>query len=99
MGKAYGILIVIKSAIDNIGKRNAIRKTWGGAEYLEDTKLAPDLPTRLVFICGLPADRAFDKVEDIFPHEWKRNDIIVADFFDSYGNNVSLLIIICLAIF
>lgn len=81
----HGILIVVKSAIKNVEKREGIRKTWGSLQYLRhpDTKLSQTLPSKLVFICGVPAnfEEPFkENLNQLFPQEWKYNDIVVANF-------------------
>ncbi|XP_035704932.1 beta-1,3-galactosyltransferase brn isoform X2 [Folsomia candida] len=85
--QAHGLLVLVKSAIKNFEKRESIRQTWGQLQYLEDAKIDDNLPSKLLFICGVPRNSDFDSVEELFPQEWDKNDIIVADFLDEYGNN------------
>lgn len=91
--KPHGLLIVVKSAVKNVAKRQAIRQTWGQSRYLNDTRISKSLPTKLVFISGVPKNlqsnsKSKDKIyEKLFPHELDPEDIILGDFVDSYVNN------------
>jgi len=85
-----GLLVIVKSARKNFRKRNIIRKTWGNVKYLQENALAPNLPTKVYFICGTSDSN--DSPEDIeFKYNYKlesdQQDMIIAGFNDSYSNN------------
>lgn len=83
-GSALGLLIIVKSATRNFSKRTAIRQTWGEPVYLRGNRLATDLPTKVVFISGVPPNH---DGSELFSDEKMFDDIVLADFQDCYGNN------------
>lgn len=84
---AVGLLIIVKSASWNYKKRMAIRRTWAEPNYLKNHYIEKDLPTKVSFICGIPEDYDSENGEDPFAGEKQYEDIILAKFQDSYGNN------------
>ncbi|GFS47670.1 beta-1,3-galactosyltransferase brn [Nephila pilipes] len=73
------ILFVIKSALPNENKRNAIRKLWGSENRF------PELNIRRIFLLGISTDPLFqDKIDEEYE---KHKDLVQADFIDSYYNN------------
>ncbi|XP_067141216.1 beta-1,3-galactosyltransferase brn [Centruroides vittatus] len=74
------LLYVIKSALRNVLQRNAIRNSWGWEKRFSDVTI------KRVFILGIdPNDPLLqDKIDEEFN---KHNDIIQADFVDTYYNN------------
>ncbi|CAL8112717.1 unnamed protein product [Orchesella dallaii] len=82
-----GLLIVVKSATRNYKKRRAIRKTWGDEDYLKQNVMKQDLPTKVVFICGVPDGDDTHTLNELFKEEDHYGDVILAKFQDTYGNN------------
>jgi hypothetical protein len=78
---------MVKSARHNFAKRDSIRKTWGSSDNLQNHYISLELPTKLVFICGIPSEIETEQ-EKRFSEESKTyQDIVVADFVDTYFNN------------
>jgi len=79
-GSTPRLVFVIKSAVPNFERREAIRQTWGYEKRFSDVDI------RRVFLLGrLPSlpeqELAVDREDDRY------GDIVQADFIDSYGNN------------
>ena len=79
-GSTPRLVFVIKSAVPNFERREAIRQTWGYEKRFSDVDI------RRVFLLGrLPSlpeqELAVDREGDRY------GDIVQADFVDSYGNN------------
>ncbi|PRD29796.1 UNVERIFIED_CONTAM: brn [Trichonephila clavipes] len=73
------ILYVIKSALNNQNRRDAIRKSWGWENRFSDVNI------KRIFMLGVTNDPSF---QDQIDEEYVRNkDIVQADFIDSYYNN------------
>lgn len=74
------LMYVVKSAVDNFERRNAIRKSWGFESRFSDVEI------RTVFLVGMSSaeSRTQDRVEKEME---EHKDIIQADFVDSYFNN------------
>ncbi|XP_030244697.1 beta-1,3-galactosyltransferase brn [Drosophila navojoa] len=74
------LTILVKSAIGNADRRQAIRKTWGYEARFSDVHI------KRAFMLGTPAEGA--GVKDAALEEAKQHgDIIRADFVDAYFNN------------
>lgn len=73
------ILFVIKSALANEDKRNAIRKSWGWENRFSDVNI------KRIFMLGMPRDSfTQDKIDE----ESARNkDLVQGEFIDAYYNN------------
>ncbi|GBM05255.1 Beta-1,3-galactosyltransferase brn [Araneus ventricosus] len=73
------ILYIIKSALCNQSKRDAIRKSWGWENRFSDVNI------KRIFMLGVSSDLSLqDKIDE----EYARNkDLVQADFIDSYYNN------------
>lgn len=74
------ILYVIKSALINKEKRDAIRKTWGWEKRFSDVII------RRVFVVGISVDNA-EIQEKILEEHAQNKDIVQAEFIDTYYNN------------
>ncbi|XP_051167887.1 beta-1,3-galactosyltransferase brn [Leptopilina boulardi] len=74
------VVYLVKSSVDHFNRRAAIRSTWG----LE--KRFFDVSTRTVFLLGIRPDDEQLKMK-IKLESQKFQDIIQADFIDSYFNN------------
>ena len=77
-GPGPRLLIVVKSALGNVAKRNVIRKTWGYERRFSD------VPICTVFLLGKPTEHARALVEE---EDTKHGDIVQGNFIDSYFNN------------
>lgn len=72
------LTILVKSAIGNVQRRQAIRKTWGYESRFSDVHI------RRAFLLGVSNDNGNDAVDE----EARENgDIIRANFMDTYFNN------------
>lgn len=73
------LVLMIKSAIANVGRRAAIRETWGYESRFSDVTI------KRVFILGIEEEnRSSDEVQT---EQNKYGDIIQANFLDTYYNN------------
>ncbi|GIX95888.1 beta-1,3-galactosyltransferase brn [Caerostris extrusa] len=73
------ILYVIKSALPNQKKRDAIRKSWGWENRFSDVII------RRIFMLGVSTDLLY---QDSIDEEYARNkDLVQVEFIDSYYNN------------
>jgi hypothetical protein len=86
-GKAIGLLVMVKSARYNFEKREAIRRTWGSSTYLRKITDLYGQPVQILFISGTPESPDASKEDEIIKESELKNDIILADFVDSYRNN------------
>ncbi|CAL1530787.1 unnamed protein product, partial [Lymnaea stagnalis] len=81
------LLIIIPSVVDNRAHRDAIRKTWLGAA---ETNSWPQAQVRKkikhIFLFGLKVDRKREDLRILKNESILYNDIVVADFEDSYRN-------------
>uniref|UniRef100_A0A1A9V177 Hexosyltransferase n=1 Tax=Glossina austeni TaxID=7395 RepID=A0A1A9V177_GLOAU len=73
------LTILVKSALLNTQKRDAIRRTWGYEQRFSDVNV------RRAFILGASVDQQL--MADIAAEAHQYRDIIQADFIDSYYNN------------
>ncbi|XP_052740347.1 beta-1,3-galactosyltransferase brn isoform X1 [Bicyclus anynana] len=74
------LFIVVKSAMDNFGKRNAVRQTYGQENHI------PGRIVRVLFFLGIEDPKSITQVRverEMADHK----DIIQVDFQDSYYNN------------
>jgi len=74
-GQLLGVIVVF-SAVENGARRDAIRGTWSSPEHLKRLGL------RVVYVLG----RAEGRDGDVLVEARRYNDIIQADFVDSYAN-------------
>ena len=79
-GVRPNVLFIVKSARYHLQRRKIIRQTWGSKTRL------PDVVIRIVFLIGNKLgennlDKILDKEDEVY------NDLVQADFIDSYGNN------------
>ncbi|XP_065203261.1 beta-1,3-galactosyltransferase brn-like [Planococcus citri] len=73
------LVLIIKSAIDNFGRRLAIRNTWGYEERFYDVGV------KRIFMLGATRNRTI--LQAISNEQEEFGDIVQADFFDTYYNN------------
>lgn len=78
------LVFVVKSALRNFGRRQAIRNSWGFERRLSDVLV------RTVFVLGTPAaeekePQALQHMLDVEAEQY--GDLVQADFGDSYFNN------------
>lgn len=73
------ILYVIKSALANEDKRNAIRKSWGWENRFSDVNI------KRIFMLGISRD-SFTQ-DQIDEESAKNKDLVQAEFIDTYYNN------------
>jgi len=73
------LVILVKSAMKNEERRNAIRSTWGYEQRFSDVII------RTVFILGVAPD--IELQEKINAEQVKNLDIVQANFVDTYFNN------------
>lgn len=73
------LLITVSSAANHTESRDVIRKSWGNWK-----KYLSNLSYRVVFVLGLTMNATEQK--DINAESEQHNDIIQADFLDSYQN-------------
>ncbi|XP_054739129.1 beta-1,3-galactosyltransferase brn [Anastrepha obliqua] len=73
------LIIIVKSAVENIGRRNIIRRTWGFEHRFSDVEI------RRVFLLGLSTDPNMRRMVDI--ESTNQKDIVRMGFLDSYFNN------------
>ncbi|XP_013101305.2 beta-1,3-galactosyltransferase brn [Stomoxys calcitrans] len=72
------LTLLIKSALGNVQRRDAIRRTWGYEQR-------PDVHIRRVFLMGTSSNTF---LMDAIDHEAREfGDVVQADFIDSYFNN------------
>ncbi|XP_076320877.1 beta-1,3-galactosyltransferase brn-like [Tachypleus tridentatus] len=74
------LLYVIKSAINNLKQRNAIRKSWGWEQRFSDVTI------RRIFLLGKSETNPILQ-DDIDEEHEKYQDLVQADFVDTYYNN------------
>ncbi|KAJ8727861.1 hypothetical protein PYW08_016246 [Mythimna loreyi] len=74
------LFIVVKSAMDHFGHRDAIRKTYGRENV-------PGRTVKTLFFLGIDGKPKSDLQKDIDKEMAKYKDIIQIDFIDSYFNN------------
>lgn len=81
-GCGYNIrlLLIVKSAIGNIERRNAIRQTWGWEQRF------PDVVIRCVFNLGLARNNP-PLQQQVEKEQSQYGDIIQGNFTDAYKNN------------
>lgn len=73
------ILYVIKSALANEDKRNAIRKSWGWENRFSDVNV------KRIFMLGIPKDLfTQDQIDE---ESAKNKDLVQGEFIDTYYNN------------
>ncbi|GLV38814.1 brainiac [Carabus blaptoides fortunei] len=73
------LVYIVKSAIHNGARREAIRQSWGYEHRFSDVTI------RTVFLLGVDSDgTSFDTVKSEYN---KYGDIVQANFIDSYYNN------------
>ncbi|CAN7999304.1 unnamed protein product [Ixodes hexagonus] len=75
-GSPPSLLIVVKSAVDHMSRRDVIRKTWGQEGRFHDVDV------RRVFMVGVKADKETALDAENAAH----GDLVQADFIDSYWN-------------
>lgn len=80
------LVFIIKSAMENADRRNAIRSSWGFERRMSDVTI------RTVFMLGThnphrpqPADNEIQRLVEMEIDQYQ--DIVQADFHDSYYNN------------
>lgn len=80
------LVFIIKSAMENVDQRNAIRSSWGFERRMSDVTI------RTVFMLGThnphqpqPADNEIQRLVEMEIDQYQ--DIVQADFHDSYYNN------------
>lgn len=78
------LVFIVKSAMRNYGRRQAIRNTWGFERRMSNVVI------RTVFVLGVPSARepepvALQHLVDVESEQY--NDVVQADFHDSYYNN------------
>uniref|UniRef100_A0A1L8E1B6 Hexosyltransferase n=1 Tax=Nyssomyia neivai TaxID=330878 RepID=A0A1L8E1B6_9DIPT len=76
------LVFLVKSALPNFKRRNAIRATWGFERRFSDVTV------RTVFLLGVskdPNDLETQKLIDIEASNYR--DVVQADFHDAYFNN------------
>lgn len=76
-------VIVVCSAVDNLWRRDVIRRTWGSPEVLASRRL------RLVFLLGRVSsatDQSAISDEAVADESRQYGDVIQADFIDTYAN-------------
>ncbi|XP_003747177.1 beta-1,3-galactosyltransferase bre-2-like [Galendromus occidentalis] len=69
------VLFVVTSAPGNFGKRNAIRRTWGGSPS-----------ARVLYLLGVSANQTEEEERRIELEAKTHNDILQFDFEDNYRN-------------
>lgn len=75
------LVYLVKSQRSNFEQRRAIRKSWGYEHRFSDVEI------RTVFLLGIE-DETNIKTEEKINEEFKKyNDLVQADFLDSYFNN------------
>lgn len=75
------LVFIIKSAMRNLARRNAIRQSWGFERRFSDVLI------RTVFILGQTAERD-EELQLLIDEEHENyNDIVQANFVDVYFNN------------
>lgn len=73
------LIIIVKSAAENVYRRDIIRRTWGYEHRFSDVEI------RCVFLLGVSED---EKINSISKNESSKfNDIVQIDFIDAYFNN------------
>uniref|UniRef100_A0A6V7L7I4 Hexosyltransferase n=1 Tax=Bracon brevicornis TaxID=1563983 RepID=A0A6V7L7I4_9HYME len=78
--KTHRLVFLIKSAAPNFERRSAIRSTWGFQKRFFD------VPTKTIFMLGVH-ENDHDLQERINEEAGAYNDILQANFIDSYYNN------------
>lgn len=79
---SLGLVIIVKSALDNFERRQVIRNTYG------DENRFPDINIRTVFLLGIKDFSNEYNVQQSIDEESKTfRDIVQANFIDSYFNN------------
>ncbi|XP_059607544.1 beta-1,3-galactosyltransferase brn [Phlebotomus argentipes] len=73
------LVFLVKSALSNFKRRNAIRMTWGFERRFSDVTV------RTVFLLGTSPDQETQKLVDIESGSF--HDVLQADFLDTYFNN------------
>lgn len=76
------LVIVVKSAMKNVERRNAIRNTWAYEKRFSD------VPIRTIFTLGVgvaPGNHELQELIDVEQAQF--NDIVQARFIDTYFNN------------
>lgn len=75
------VVILVKSAMENFKRRNAIRGSWGYEKRFSDVII------RTVFLLGVPTDdrQHVQKMIDIEADHFK--DVVQSNFLDTYYNN------------
>lgn len=76
----FRIVILIKSAVENFHRRMAIRHSWGFEKRFSD------VPIKIIFLLGKHYDDDELKTK-VNTEAMKFQDIVQADFMDSYYNN------------
>lgn len=79
------LVYVVKSAVGNFRRREAIRKTWGFERRFSDVAI------RTVFLIGVPddSDAKSDEVKaGLFQEQSNHGDLVQGDFVDHYYSNV-----------
>lgn len=75
------LVIIVKSAMHNFHRRSAIRKAWGFENRFSDVII------KKVFVLGVDGGADKSLQEAIDAESKKHNDIVQANFQDSYFNN------------
>lgn len=75
------LMIVVKSAMDHFGQRDAIRQTWGYEKRFSDVVI------RTVFVLGSTREPRLELQERIAEESALHKDIVQAKFVDTYFNN------------
>lgn len=73
------LVYIVKSCVSNLNRRAVIRKTWGYQKRFSDVEI------RTVFILGKKNNESLQRSVD--EESTKFDDIIQADFADTYFNN------------
>ena len=80
------IMIIVCSAINNLGRRDAIRTTWGKAAREATWPPNNRLPMKAKLVFALGMSFKAEKMEAINAESRKYGDIIQGNFNDSYRN-------------
>ncbi|XP_036333378.1 beta-1,3-galactosyltransferase brn [Rhagoletis pomonella] len=73
------LILIVKSAVGNVDRRNSIRRTWGLEHRFSDVEI------RRVFLLGVSRDLNMNRMVE--SESTKQKDIVQIDFLDSYFNN------------
>ena len=72
--KNVTLLIALKSIVDNIDRRNAIRRSWGSLQHFYE------YPAKRVFMFGN------QKIDTLLEEQSQYDDILIGNFTDDFHN-------------